>query len=80
MSGKGRPSSGKINTPKLSLDISFSDSLSLDETYRREGLSVGASHLRFLGEDVKMEVTEKDIIIGRRIGQGDSLLCVMHLI
>eukprot|EP01031_Cornospumella_fuschlensis_P032545 gene32545-39351_t len=57
----------------LSLDLSMRQQDGMDAlgaTYRDEGLSVGANHMRLYGEEVEMEVSFNDLILGRRIGQG----------
>ena len=57
---------------KLTLEISLgSDQFAgiTEETYRNEGLTVGTDHLRFLGEEIEMEVKFEDIKIEQKIGQ-----------
>eukprot|EP00601_Ochromonadales_sp_CCMP2298_P008049 CAMPEP_0173207488 /NCGR_PEP_ID=MMETSP1141-20130122/21960_1 /TAXON_ID=483371 /ORGANISM="non described non described, Strain CCMP2298" /LENGTH=497 /DNA_ID=CAMNT_0014133777 /DNA_START=160 /DNA_END=1650 /DNA_ORIENTATION=- len=39
-------------------------------TYRNEGLSVGSDHMRLYGEEIQLEVSFHDLILGNRIGQG----------
>lgn len=59
---------------KLRLDVSLGLSVdkfaSLGDTYRTEGLSVGHGYMRFLGNEIPMEVTYDDIKLGPRIGHG----------
>eukprot|EP00981_Chlorochromonas_danica_P001391 scaffold296_cov164-Ochromonas_danica.AAC.8 len=55
----------------LRLDLSLrQNDDTLEATYRDEGLSVGADHMRLYGEEVEMEVSYNDLILGKRIGHG----------
>lgn len=56
----------------LKLDISIRDDefQGMEDTYRREGLTVGSDYMRIHGVDFDMEVKYSDLIMGRRIGQG----------
>jgi serine/threonine protein kinase len=56
----------------LKLDISIRDDefQGMEDTYRREGLTVGSDYMRIHGVDFDMEVRYSDLIMGRRIGQG----------
>ncbi len=49
----------------------FEDSMKdLGATFRIEGMSLNAEEMRLFGEEVNMDVTYADLIIGRRIGKG----------
>ena len=48
-------------------DDDFAD---MENTYRREGLTIGANYMRILGNEVQMEVLYTDLVLGKRIGQG----------
>ena len=49
----------------------FEDSMKdLGATFRIEGMSLNAEEMRLFGEEVSMDVTYADLIIGRRIGRG----------
>mmetsp|Transcript_7170 Transcript_7170/g.7265 ORF Transcript_7170/g.7265 Transcript_7170/m.7265 type:complete len:95 (-) Transcript_7170:12-296(-) len=57
----------------LKLDISI-DRVDIfdgmEDTYRKEGLTVGSNYMRIFGVDFNMEVTYSELIMGRKIGQG----------
>jgi serine/threonine protein kinase len=42
----------------------------LGTTYRDEGLSIGADHMRLFGEEVQFEVSFSDLVIGSILGKG----------
>lgn len=56
----------------LSLEVSLNkDNFDqLGSTYRDEGLSIGADHMRLFGEEVQFEVSFSDLIIGNVLGKG----------
>jgi len=59
--------------PLLSLEVSMGkddDFADMENTYRREGLTIGADYMRILGNEVQMEVLFTDLALGKRIGQG----------
>ncbi len=65
-----------MNKPGLMLSLgdsltNFEDSMKdLGATFRIEGMSLNAEEMRIFGEEVVMDVTYADLLIGRRIGQG----------
>ena len=65
-----------MNRPGLMLSLgdsltNFEDSMKdLGATFRIEGMSLNAEEMRIFGEEVAMDVTYADLVIGRRIGQG----------
>ncbi|KAJ1407970.1 kinase-like domain-containing protein [Ochromonadaceae sp. CCMP2298] len=56
----------------LRLDMSVGKEAydTMGATYRNEGLSVGSDHMRLYGEEIQLEVSFHDLILGNRIGQG----------
>lgn len=65
----------------LSLEVSMGkdDFDGMENTYRREGLTIGADYMRVLGNDIPMEVSPMKLVMGKRIGQGAcSTVVVAH--
>jgi serine/threonine protein kinase len=56
----------------LSLEVSLNKENfdQLGATYRDEGLSIGADHMRLFGEEVQFEVSFSDLVIGSVLGKG----------
>ena len=58
----------------MQLNISMdgmNDSLDgFGNTFRAEGMSVAYDKLRIDGENIQLQVTNEDLIMGKRIGQG----------
>eukprot|EP01041_Mallomonas_annulata_P010568 gene10568-22055_t len=69
------PSKSTGDSRPLSLDLgeSMERSCSIDDmdtTYRQEGISVSHTRMRIEGEEIYMQVLEKDLVVEKRIGQG----------
>lgn len=77
-SPKSTGSSLSSRTRQMPISIEMGESMErkcsmddMESTYRQEGISVSTrGHMRIEGEEIIMDVTESDLVLTKRIGQG----------